>query len=102
MVLLQSVTRFVEFWKFLVTNFLTKVAQIFGNLGGYFGNHDFLMKNYCWLFWDNFLKILGYFLTQDLVTLPYVVRRKRVKTTDLDFRQGLEFGHQLEKVVWPF
>ena len=32
----SSVTRLGDFLKFLVTNFLTKVAQIFGDYLGYF------------------------------------------------------------------
>ena len=42
-----SVTRLGDFWKFLVTKSLTKVAQMYGNYWGYFEKHHFLGKNSC-------------------------------------------------------
>ena len=36
-----SVTRLGDFWKFFVTNFLTKVAQIFVDFWGYYENLAF-------------------------------------------------------------
>ena len=34
-----NVTRLGDFWKFLATNFLTKVTKIFGNFLGYCEKH---------------------------------------------------------------
>ena len=48
-----------RFFKFLVKNILTKVAQIFG----YFDKHYFFK------FFAKFWKHMGYFLFQHLVTL---------------------------------
>ena len=41
MSLVSSVTRFDHLRKLLVTNFLTKIAKIFGNFLGYSGNITF-------------------------------------------------------------
>ena len=62
------VTRLGDFANFLVTNFITKVAQMFG---------DFLQLwkpslfkwNWSGYFWGNFWKNLGYFLFHHLVAL---------------------------------
>ena len=42
-----SVTRLGHFWKFLVTNFVGKVSQIFGDFPGYFEKGHILSKNCC-------------------------------------------------------
>ena len=53
----HSVTRLGDFWKFLATNILTKVAQIFGNFLGCCEKHYFVSKNCCGSFlgrvWKN-------------------------------------------------
>ena len=54
-----SVTRFGDFWKFLVTNFLTKVAQIYKRSWDYFEKTSLLGKNCFGYFLGNFLKHLG-------------------------------------------
>jgi len=46
MLTIPSVTRLGNFLKFSATNFLTKVAQIFGNFLGYCEMHYFVNKNY--------------------------------------------------------
>ena len=55
------VTRLGDFWKFLAKRFLSKVAQIFGNLLGYSEKHYFVSKNCCgsffalaWEIWATF------------------------------------------------
>ena len=56
------------FLKSLGHKISSKVAQIFGNICGNFETHDFLIKSYRLLF-GQFVKKLGYFLFQHLVTL---------------------------------
>ena len=51
------VTRLGDFWKFLAKKFLSKVAQIFGNLLGYSEKHYFVSKNCC----GSFSPLLGKF-----------------------------------------
>ena len=64
-----SVTRLGDFRKFLVTKFLTKVAQIICNFLGYFEKpHYHVGKNCCGYFFGNFEKHKGYILLQHLVT----------------------------------
>ena len=41
---LTSVTKYANFWKFRVTNFLTKISKIFGDLWGNFENLAFSIK----------------------------------------------------------
>ena len=65
---LDSVTRLGDFWKFLVTTFLTKIYQKIGNFLGYFVKPNSLLKAAAATFWA-FLVTLGYFLVQHLVTL---------------------------------
>ena len=57
-----SMTRLGDFWNFLGTKFLTKIAQMCGDSLGYFVKHHFGIKN-CW----------DYFLIQHLVTLDATV-----------------------------
>ena len=38
----SSVTRFGDFWNFLAINFITKVAQIFGDFLGFFEKHPII------------------------------------------------------------
>ena len=49
---MTSVTRLGDFWKLMPTNFLTKVAQIFGNFLGYCEKHYSVSKNCCGSFLD--------------------------------------------------
>ena len=49
-----SGTRLGDFRKFLVTNFLTKVAQIFGDFLGFVERHHFKVNTAVALFWVNF------------------------------------------------
>ena len=50
------VTRFGNFWKFLVTNILTKVTQIFGDTLGYFERHNFRVATVVGSLWATFVK----------------------------------------------
>ena len=55
-------TRLGDFWKFLPTSFLKKVAQIFGDLFANFENHHHcLIQTTVAAFWANF-ENLGNFL----------------------------------------
>ena len=63
--ILTSVTKFVDFSKFLVSKLVTKVAKIYGNYLGYFENETFWWKTAGPTVWQ----ILGYFLFQHLVSL---------------------------------
>ena len=51
-----SVTILGDFWKFLMTNFETKVAQVIGDFLGGFENNNFLSKNVCGYFLGILLK----------------------------------------------
>ena len=50
-------TRSDDFWKFLPTNLVTKVPQIFGNSLGYFKKHHFLGRNDVESFWTTYGKL---------------------------------------------
>ena len=63
-----SVTRLGDFWNFLATNFVTKVAQMFCNFMGSCKNHYFLSQA-AWQLFGQLLKNLDYFLFQYLVIL---------------------------------
>ena len=63
----NSVTRLGDFWKFLVTNYLSKVAQMFGDFWGILKT---LLFNHCsGFFLGNFRKNWATFLIHYLVTL---------------------------------
>ena len=47
-------TRLGGFWYFLATNFITKVAQMFGNILGRCENHRFLSQTGEVTFWATF------------------------------------------------
>ena len=65
--LFNSVTRLGDFWKFLETKLLTKVAQNVGNFLGYFENQNHVTTAAS--IFGQFLEKIGYFLLQHLVTL---------------------------------
>ena len=67
-VFINQCDQIVHFLMFLVKNFLTKVAQMIGNILGNFKT-SLLYKNCCCYFLGIFWKHLGYFLLQLLVTL---------------------------------
>ena len=54
-------TRFGNFFNFLATNFLTKVAQIFNDFLGYFENIKFYVKIAVPTFLGNYVKIWASF-----------------------------------------
>ena len=67
-----SVTRLGDFWKFLVTKFHAKVAQIIGNYLGCLEKYQFEIKNRCvhfwatlWKIWATFYSIIWSHWTQD-------------------------------------
>ena len=64
-----SVTRLGYYWTILATNFLTKVAQMFTNILGYYEKWHFKKKNYFNHFLGNFWLKLHQFPFQHLVTL---------------------------------
>ena len=64
----NSVTRLGHFLKLLVTNYIWKVAQMFGDFW-VFWKHHFLSKNFIVYFLGNLRKNLATFLIHYLVTL---------------------------------
>ena len=58
---LVSVTRLGDFWKFLGTKFLAKVAQILSNIFGQLLITTLFTLNWCIYFLGNFWRKLGYF-----------------------------------------
>ena len=57
----NSVTRLGDFWKFLVTNFITKVAKVLGDFLGFLERQHFKVNNAVVTFWVNFWLNFGYF-----------------------------------------
>ena len=53
----NSVTRLGDFWTFLLTNFLSTVAQMDENSLGYFETIDFQVKSVVATFWATFWRI---------------------------------------------
>ena len=53
----NSVTRLGNFWKFLATDFLRKVSQLFNNFRGYFENIILKVKTAVSTFWATFVEI---------------------------------------------
>ena len=51
-----------QFWKFLVTNFLSNIAQMFGDVLGNLENHHFLSQAAVTYFWATFEKNWASFL----------------------------------------
>ena len=71
----------MRIWKFLVTNFLSNIAQKFINFKGYVKKHHFKLN----LFFGNFWQNLRYFLFQHL--FPLGVRSDCATTTSLHTSQ---------------
>ena len=59
--ILPKVTRLGDFWKFWLTNLLTKVAQIFGKFLCYFESHHLFSKNCGSYFFGNYWKFWATF-----------------------------------------
>ena len=73
--LVFSVTRLGDFWNFLATNFLTKIAKIFVDLWGCFKNFSFTYSKNCRVYLHGqLLENLGNFLFQHLITLQRVIK----------------------------
>ena len=68
-----SVTRFGVFWKFFVTNYISKVAQMFIDFWDILKTLLFKLK-VLYYYFGNLRKKLGYFLINYLVTLVLMVR----------------------------
>ena len=62
-------TRWVQFLKLLVTKFLPEVAKLISDILGYFEKHHLQVKTTVAIFGATFVKKLGNFLFQYLVTL---------------------------------
>ena len=75
-----SVTRLGNFFIFLAINFITKVAQMFGDFLGSCEKHCFLKSNLIGYFWGNFWKNLGFFISTSGHTdyVPYLLRLPKV------------------------
>ena len=56
MLAVAIVTRLGDFWNFLATNFITKVAQMFGDFEGNCEKHFFFKSNWLGYFWATFGK----------------------------------------------
>ena len=56
-----SVTRLDDFWKLLLTDFLSKVAQMPGDFWNSFKKHHFSCRNYCGYFLGHSWKFLATF-----------------------------------------
>ena len=91
----SSVTRLGDFWKFLATKFVAKVAQTIGNILGNVEKPYSHVKNCCCYFLGNLWKHLWLLFLQHLVTLfisPHILERFKAKfklKADLD----KFFGH---------
>ena len=68
---LSSVTRLGEFSKFLVTNLLLKVAEIFDDCLGQFKTYSFLIKNCYGHLLGNFQKKWTFFIVTSGRTVPF-------------------------------
>ena len=75
------VTRFGDLWKFLETNLIAKLAQIFCDCFGYLKKHDVLSRNCCEQSLGNFWRKSGYFILEHLVTVVTTIclGRRRFK-----------------------
>ena len=49
-----------QFWKFLATNFITKVGKMFGDFFGYIEKHHFLSETSCGYFWKDWATFYSY------------------------------------------
>ena len=68
----NSVTRLGDFWKFLVTEFLSKVAQMLGDFWSSFESHHFSRIN-CWGYvWATLGKIWPLFIS---ISVPTVCKQ---------------------------
>ena len=67
--LATSVTRLGDFWNFLVTNFIKKIAQMFGDFLGELWKQLLFKTNWWAYFLGNFWTNLSEFLFQSLVRL---------------------------------
>ena len=65
-------TRLCYFWRVLQTNFLTKDAQILGDIFGYFEERHYWSKNCCGNFFAATFEKMGNFYFHHLVTLCHI------------------------------
>ena len=118
---MTSGTRLGDFWKLLATNFLTKVAQIFGNFLGYCEKHYSVSKNCCgsfldivWEIWTTFYSNIWshwtwrrpwiYFLLLLKKLLSSQRRRGRITSSDVQWDRICQNFTLLVKFknLWPF
>ena len=59
----SSVTRLGDFWKFLGTELLAKIVQIFSNIFGLIWNRSLFTLNWCGYFLGNLWEIIGLLFT---------------------------------------
>ena len=84
-----SLTRLGDFWKFLVSNYLSKVAQMFSDFWGIW-KHHFYVKTAIVTFLDNFRKNWATFLIHYLVTLVKPPPRPVLRSL-LDKKRSVSF-----------
>ena len=89
-----SVTKLGDFWKFLVTNLLAKVAQIFGDLLCYFERHHLFSKNCRISFLGNYWKIWTTFYSNIFLSHWLCVRAHFISPY-LSNRCDIEYAHEL-------
>ena len=98
--LIISVTRLGDFWKFLATNFLTKVTQIFGNFLGYCEKHYFVSKNSCGSFWGIIWKIWATFNPTSGHTADNPSLKMASKFLPLR-KSSFKLSRKAENIFWP-
>ena len=102
----DSVTRLSEFWKFLTTNFLTKVGQIIGNWKGYIVKHHLVCKTAEISFWATFdyVELLFYFFYGDNFRPPLpLFYSSFLLIKRASFRPGRNFEFKIKWIViWWF
>ena len=84
-----SVTRLVNYLKFLLKHFLTNEAQLFGNILGYFEKYNFLSKNWRGYFlqiWATFIVTSGHTgCLPPFQHFPNESRRREATDAELEF-----------------
>ena len=79
-----SVSKLGDLWTALVTNLLTKIAQVFGDFCGYLEKLHYLNKNCCVYFWPTSGKIWATFylhIWSQRVAQTVILRGKRTESS---------------------
>ena len=110
-----SVTRLCDFWIFLATKFLTKVAQLFSDFMGYFENHNFQTTTVVaghiwspfWKFWATFNFTSGhagllpnYSVQRKQLSCEILSNTKRPKNFPWTWRGENSLATQVVSVSW--